>query len=168
MRKVKLQNERHGQLDLSAVCDEDGKPVVLQPRGSANGRDARVCNEDALDHPHVQTFLGQSPPWLSYTLLATAPARRVPSVKEVTDAGYATNVAEGIVAREQRIADLIAAGMPAEEAVRQQAEEAQAEPAPAEPAPAKPVLVEPAPAPAEPVLVEPAPTSNTSPRKRRS
>lgn len=83
MRKIKLQNERSGRLDLSAVHDEAGNPVVLQPKGS-DGLDARVCSEDVLDHPHVQTFLNQAPPWISYARLATA-SDAPPPVSPVKD-----------------------------------------------------------------------------------
>ena len=82
MLKVRIHNERRGQLDLSAILDIHGLPVTLQPKGHV--KDHRDCFDDVLDHPHIKTFLeAKGGPWIRVEKLAVA---RTPEMQEAEDA----------------------------------------------------------------------------------
>lgn len=60
---ILIRNERESVIELSGVTDVNGYPVSLEPKGME--RDSRQCYDSVVTHQHVQTFLDQTPPWIS-------------------------------------------------------------------------------------------------------
>lgn len=61
--EVLIRNERESVIELSGVTDVNGYPVSLAPKGMEH--DSRRCYDSVVTHQHVQTFLDQTPPWIS-------------------------------------------------------------------------------------------------------
>lgn len=61
--EILIRNERESVIELSGVTDVNGHPVSLAPKGMEH--DSRRCYDSVVTHQHVQTFLDQTPPWIS-------------------------------------------------------------------------------------------------------
>ena len=78
--EILIRNERESVIELSGVTDVNGHPVSLAPKGMEH--DSRRCYDSVVTHQHVQTFLDQTPPWISVMKLnsdGTVPEEMAPT-----------------------------------------------------------------------------------------
>lgn len=156
MNTIFLNNERIGIMDLSAVEDVAGLPVVLQPKGHKGS--SRECLEAVLEHPNVITMLDAK--WVSVGALGEhavlEPKAEAAEVKEAAE--RAAREAAEVAATEAAMRDAAATAAAAEA----EAAASVVEPAPA----AEEVVVEAVEVVEEPAVSEtPAPSSNKNKNK---